>query len=251
MMAPLWCLLVDGSDQLEERRIALEVILFRTGSSNEKPRYCLYNFLPKIWTTWSKYLLATPTFHILFEVESAETIPPELSLFILVNTEGSSHPMSFYSTLSRAPHSALIDRGEWNGLSHGAGLGQGGANGMEGLNGGGKASPLPGKILRRNPAIMFLKMFAVAQRHQQIKGRVLAHVIEHLGAEVFDIGNDQRRALSRRAQNLLGHLEELSGGLGDRMGAAGVSQTNRLAAFGVQKEPRLLRKASHEPRPSR
>jgi len=67
----------------------------------------------------------------------------------------------------------------------------------------------------------------------------LAHAIEHLGAEVFDIGNDQRRALSRRAQNLLGHLEELPGGLGDRVSAAGVSQTNRLAAFGVKKEETL------------
>lgn len=105
-----WCL-VDRSDQLEEQRIALEAIIFRTGSSSEKPRYCLYNFYQKTWTTWSKYLLATPTFHILFEVESAETIPPELSLFILVNTDGSSHPMSFYSTLSRAPHSAFDRQG--------------------------------------------------------------------------------------------------------------------------------------------
>src|SRR5436305_15258253 len=111
MTACFWCL-VDRSDQPEGAT-------YCTGSDNisywelqRKVSLLLVQLLPKTWTTWSKYLLATPTFHILFEVGSAETIPPELSLLILVNTEGSSHPISLYSMLSRAPHSAL------NGLSH-------------------------------------------------------------------------------------------------------------------------------------
>jgi hypothetical protein len=41
-MTAFWCF-VDRSDRLEEQRIALEAILFRTGSSSERPRYCLYN----------------------------------------------------------------------------------------------------------------------------------------------------------------------------------------------------------------
>jgi len=34
-----WCL-VDRSDQLDEQHIALEAIIFRTGSFSKKPRYC-------------------------------------------------------------------------------------------------------------------------------------------------------------------------------------------------------------------
>jgi hypothetical protein len=48
-----------------------------------------------------KYLLTTPNFHFLFEVESNETISSEY-LQKLVNTEGCGRPMAFYSTLSRA-----------------------------------------------------------------------------------------------------------------------------------------------------
>ncbi len=39
---------------------------------------------------------------------------------------------------------------------------------------------------------MFLECIGVAQRHQQIKGGVLANVVEQFDGEVLDIGHDER-----------------------------------------------------------
>lgn len=118
-------------------------------------------------------------------------------------------------------------------------LGEGGADRVEGLDGGGEARPVPRKFFWRDLLIVRLQSLAVAQRHEQVKAGLLADAVQQFGAEVLDIGHDQRAGLKRRGKNLLSHLEELAGGQRDGLGAAGVSEANRLASFGVQQEKGL------------
>jgi hypothetical protein len=110
-----WCL-VDRSDQLDEQHIALEAIIFRTGSFSEKASLLLCTTLPKTWTTGpNTYWPRQPSISCL-KLKVLKLFLRVIFCHTRQTSEGNGHPMSFYSTLSRASHFALIDR---DGLSHG------------------------------------------------------------------------------------------------------------------------------------
>ena len=96
------------------------------------------------------------------------------------------------------------------------------AYGLEGFNGRSKTGPVPGKKLGRNLAVMLAESFCGAQRNQQIKRSVAANQVQQFGAKVLDIGDDERGGPSGGAEDGLSHLQQLRGGRGNGLSAAGV-----------------------------
>src|SRR5258707_3327979 len=98
---------------------------------------------------------------------------------------------------------------------------------------------MPSKEVGRHLPVMLVESFGGAQGNQPIKGSVLANQVKQFGGKVFDIGDDERGGLKGGAEDGLGYLQQLGGGLGNGLSAAGMSQAKRLAGFGVEQEKAL------------
>ena len=83
---------------------------------------------------------------------------------------------------------------------------------MERFGGDGKASPVTNEHLLGQRSIVFLEGWGLAQGNQQVKGSVLAHVVQQFDGEVFDIGHHEGALVLGRGQDLFSQLKQLLGG---------------------------------------